>query len=148
MAAVALYGAAVVAAGLASTPQQLKAGEFKCFDDWCAGMLSVRPEDQAGRLVVAVRLENRARGRAMRSNLARAYVELPGGGQIRPDDARSLQTFIEAQGQADIALAFTLPKATRPARFVVTEGIDGLGPGTFIVGDEASPFHARAGWPL
>lgn len=83
----------------------------------------------------------------MKSNLARAYVEIPGGGTVAPVDGRGMQTVIEADGHADVELIFPLA-AVPGARFVVAEGSDTIGPGTFTIGDEVSPFHARAGWPL
>jgi len=47
-----------------------------------------------------------------------------------------------------VQLSFVLPAGQRGARFVVVEGGRGLGPGTFEIGGEASPFHGVAGWPL
>jgi hypothetical protein len=145
---VVLYGAAVVGAGLASGPRQLKPGDTKCFDDWCAGMVGARQDAVAGRLLVDVRLENRGLGRPMRSDLARAYVEVPGRGSVVPQDGHGLQAVLQPGGHVDVELAFDMASVTPGARFVVAEGVDTIGPGTFTIGDEVSSFHARAGWPL
>jgi hypothetical protein len=145
---VALYGAVLVGAGLTAAPRELRPGDTKCFDDWCAGMVAARRDASAGRLVVDVRLENRGRGRAMRSDLARAYLEMASGGTVAPVDGGGLQAFLQPGQQADVELVFDAPGAASAARFVVVEGADGLSPGTFTIGGEGSPFHARAGWPL
>lgn len=145
-AVVVVYGVALVGVGLASRPQQLGVGDVKCFDDWCAGLVSARQDGAAGRWVVDVAVQNRGRGRAMRSNLARAYLELPGGGQVGPADGSGLRTMLQPGQRADVALVF--PTAAAGARLVVVEGDAGVGPGTFEIGGEGSPFHARAGWPL
>jgi hypothetical protein len=146
---VGLYGAVLVGAALAGAPRQLRPGDAKCFDDWCAAMVAARPDVPAGRLLVDVRLENRGRGRAMRADLARAYLEVPGRGAVAPEDGRGLQAFLRPGQQVDVELAFDPPGATSAAaRFVVVEGADTLGPGTFTIGGEGSPLHARAGWPM
>lgn len=146
MSMVLLYAGTLIGAGLASGPQQLMPGDTKCFDDWCASMIGAERDPATGRLVVRVRLENRGRGRAMRSDLARAYVEIPGGGLVAPRDRHALQTFLGPGQPKDIELDFDVAARTSRVRFVVTEGSDTIGPGTFTIGDEASPFHARAGW--
>jgi len=141
---VAVYGVALVGAGLASGARQLRPGDTKCFDDWCAAMLAARPGAAVGTLLVDVQLQNRGRGRAMRSNLARAYVELPGGGEVAPRDGSAMQTFLQPGERADVQLTFVLPPGRHPARFVVVEG-GGFAP---EIGGESSPFHGVAGWPL
>jgi hypothetical protein len=141
---VAVYGAALVGAGLAGRTAELRPGDTKCFDDWCAAMDAVRPDAAAGTLLVDVQLQNRGRGRAMRSNLARAYLELPGGGQVAPRDGSGLQTLLQPGERADVQLTFVVPPGGRPARFVVVEG-GGFSP---EIGGEGSPFHGVAGWPL
>jgi len=145
---VAVYVAVDVGAGLASRPVQLRPGDVKCFDDWCASMTAAHWDPAAGALLVDVRLENHGRGRAMRSNLARAYLEVPGRAPVAPADGGPLHALVEPGRGVDVRLAFAAPPG-RGARFVVVEGdTGGVGPGTFEIGGEASPFHARAGWPL
>jgi hypothetical protein len=141
---VLVYGAMLVAAGLAGGERELRPGDTKCFDDWCASMVAARPDAGAGTLLVDVQLQNRGRGRAMRANLARAYLELPGGGQVAPQDDSAMQTFLQPGERADVQLTFTPPPGSRPARFVVVEG-GGFSP---EIGTEGSPFHGIAGWPL
>ncbi|HYW28139.1 MAG TPA: hypothetical protein VE953_28460 [Terriglobales bacterium] len=145
---IAVYGAALVAAGLAGSARQLRPGDTKCFDDWCAAMVTARQDVASGTLLVDVQLQNRGRGRAMRANLARAYVELPGGGRVAPRDGSALQALLQPGERADVSLTFLVPSGQRGVRFVVVEGAGTLGPGTFEIGGEGSPFHGVAGWPL
>ena len=145
---VLVYGTALVAAGLAGGPRELRPGDAKCFDDWCAAFVTARPDAAAGVLLVDVQLQSRGRGRAMRSTLARAYVEVPGRGEVAPRDGSGLHTVLQPGERAVVHLAFALPDGRRAARFVVVEGGGGLGPGTFEIGGEGSPFHGAAGWPL
>ena len=142
------YGTVLVAAGLTAGAADLRPGDAKCFDDWCAAMVAARPDPAAGTIVVDVQLQNRGRGRAMRSNLARAYLEVPGSGEVAPSDAGGLRTFLQPGQRADVLLSFPAAAGLRGARFVVVEGGGGIGPGTFEIGGEGSPFHRRAGWPL
>jgi hypothetical protein len=147
-AVVAVYGAALVGTGLTSRPQDLRPGAAKCFDDWCAAMLSARQDPAAGTVVVDVQLQNRGRGRAMRSNLARAYLEVQRLAQVPPEDGSPLQTLLQPGQRTDVLLTFPRPPSMDGVRFVVVEGQGGLGPGLFEIGGEGSPFHAKAGWPI
>jgi hypothetical protein len=146
-AVVLAYGAVLVGAGLASHPRQLAAGDAKCFDDWCAALVAARHDATAGAWLVDVELGNHGRGRAMRSNLARAYLEVPGQASVAPADGRPLQTLLQPGERVDVHLVFPAPRSQREVRFLVSEA-DGLGIWTFEIGAEGSPFHARAGWPL
>jgi hypothetical protein len=149
MAAVVLgYGTLLVGVGLASRPQQLAAGDAKCFDDWCAALVGARQDAATGTWLVDVQVQNRARRQAMRSNLARAYLEVPGRGRVAPVDGSGLQTFLQQGGHADVQLTFATLPGARNVRFVVVEGVGGLGFGAIEIGGEGSPFHERAGWPL
>ena len=98
-------------------------------------------------LLVDVELKNRGRGRPMRSNLAAAYVAVDSR-VISPMNGQVLHTTLEAGRSVPVELAFNLPSGMRDALFVVTEGGAGPGPGMITIGDEDSPFHPRAGWPL
>jgi hypothetical protein len=143
-----VYGAALVGTGVAAGSRQLNPGDTKCFDDWCAAMVGARRDTATERLLVDVRLENRGRGRAMRSNLARAYVEMPGRAPVAPDDGHGLQAFLQPGEHVDVVLAFASPAGDSGARFVVVEGSGGVGPGTFTIGGDGGLFHASAGWPV
>jgi hypothetical protein len=139
-----VYGAALLGAGLAGRARQLRPGDTKCFDDWCAAMVAARPGSAAGTLLVDVQLQNRGLGRTMRSTLARAYLEVPGGAQVAPRDGSGLHTLLQPGERADVELTFVVPPGRRPDRFVVVEG-GGFSP---EIGAEGSPFHGVAGWPL
>jgi hypothetical protein len=140
------YAAALLGFALASHPQRLAAGDAKCFDDWCGALVSAE-RDGSGAWVVDVQVQNRGRGRAMRSNLARAYLELPDGRRVAPVDGDGLHALLRPGQRTDVRLAFPAVADARGVRFVLSEG-DGGGLGWFEIGGEASPLHARAGWPL
>jgi hypothetical protein len=143
----AIYGALLLGFGLAGGSLQLRPGDTKCYDDWCASMVAAHPA-AAGTLLVDVRLENRGRGRTMRSDLGRAYLETTNGSQVAPLDGSGMQTLLRPGERADVPLSFRLPSGATATRFVVVEGAGELGPGTFEIGGEGSPFHGVAGWPL
>jgi hypothetical protein len=84
----------------------------------------------------------------MRADLARAYLEVPGRGEVAPLDGGPLLAMLQPGQWADVQLSFVLPPGQRGSRFVVVEGRGALGPGTFEIGGEASPFHGAVGWPL
>jgi hypothetical protein len=144
---VVVYGAALVGVGTTSRAVQLPAGAAKCYDDWCASMTGARADPAGHTLLVDVTLENRGRGRPMRSNLARAYVA-DDAHVIGPRNGQALQSMIDPGRSIPLELAFDLPSGLHDARFVVTEAGAGPGPGMITIGDEDSPFHQRAGWPL
>jgi hypothetical protein len=85
------------------------------------------------------------RGEQPPFDLARAYLEVAGRGEVAPLDGSPLRTRLEPGQQVDAELA---PPSHAGMRFVVVEGTGGLGPGTFEIGGEGSPLHSVAGWPL
>lgn len=143
---VAIYSAVLIGVGLVSTPQQLRPGDAKCFDDWCAAMVDARQD--VGTTIVDVQLQNRGRGRAMRADLARAYLEVRGQGEVEPVDGSVMQTMLQPGQHIDVQLTFRGIASIRGVRFVVTEGTAGFNPGLFEIGGEGSPFHSKAGWSL
>jgi hypothetical protein len=145
---VGAYGGVLLAVGLSSTSQELMPGDVKCFDDWCATMLQAHRDGAAGPVHIDVQLQNRALGRQMHSELARAYLELKDGGELMPLDGRAMQTWLQPGQRVDIELTFPAARNSNPIRFVVVEGTPGSIPGIFEIGGEGSPFHARAGWSL
>jgi hypothetical protein len=144
---VLVYGAALVGVGLTSQAVQLPTGATKCYDDWCASMTGSRADRARHTLLVEVSLENRGRGRPMRSNLATAYVTA-GGRVLGPRNGQALQALLDPGQSVPVELAFDLPTGLRDARFVVTEGGAGPGPGMITIGDESSPLHPKDGWLL
>jgi hypothetical protein len=146
-AVIVVYGAALVGVGMTNRPVQLPTGAAKCYDDWCASMTGARADRANHTLLVDVTLENRGRGRPMRSNLARAYLA-DGAHVIGPRNGQALQAMIDPGQSIPLELSFDLPSDFRDGRFVVTEGGAGPGPAMITIGDEDSPFHQRAGWPL
>jgi hypothetical protein len=143
----AVYAVALFGFGLLSHPTELPLGAAKCFDDWCATMTRTSTDPADGSLLVDVRLENRGRGRAMRSNLANAFVRLGDGAVLRPRNGDVLQALVEPSQGTDVQLRFDRSASAPGAWLVIAEG-SGLGPGSITLDDESSPYHARAGWPL
>jgi hypothetical protein len=110
-------------------------------------MVSYRAGASPSTLAVEVRLENHGR-RAQKSVLARAFVEA-GGQRIWPQNPHDLQVLVPPRGSVNVRLLFTVRARLGSPRFVVTEAASGeLTPGLIVIGDESSPFHAIAGWPL
>jgi hypothetical protein len=62
---VVVYGAVDLAVGFSSRPLRLAPGDFKCFDDWYATM---KGSPRARTVLLEIQLQNRGRGRAMRSD--------------------------------------------------------------------------------
>jgi hypothetical protein len=144
---VLLYAIAVVGVSAASGTTNLKPGDGKCFDEWCASMLGAQAGASPRTVAVQVRLENHGR-RAQKSVLARAFVDA-GGERIWPQNPDDLQVLVPAKGSLDVRFRFSLPTQLASPRFVVTEAASGeLTPGLIVIGDESSPFHTLAGWPL
>jgi len=142
-----LYAAALVGVSAASPATALKPGDLKCFDEWCAAMVSTRRAAPPDTLEVQVRLENRGRG-AQRSILARAFIEA-GGRRFWPRNPEDLQVLIPGGSTVQVRFVFDVPAQAASGRFVVTEAASGeLTPGVIVIGDESSPFHSIAGWPL
>lgn len=145
---VLIYGSVLLAVGLSSgAPRQLKPGDTKCFDDWCVALISARTDAAPGTVQVNVQLQNRGR-RAMRSDLARAYLEIPSGGEVAPADGHAIQAMVPPGQPVDLELVFQSVPRVSGVRFVVSEDPGMIGPGMFEIGGEGSPFHTKAGWPL
>lgn len=142
-----LYAAALVGVSAASGATTLKPGDVTCFDEWCAAMISASTGPSKGSLEIGVRLENHGRG-AQRSLLARAFLEA-GGQRFWPRNPDDLHVLVPGGGSVDVTLVFSMPAQTVSGRFAVTEAASGeLTPGVIVIGDESSPFHSIAGWPL
>jgi hypothetical protein len=142
-----LYAAALLVVSAASSTTTLKTGDMKCFDEWCATMLDAEAGASQNTLAVQVRLENHGRG-AQRSVLARAFVEAAGQ-RYWPRNPDVLHIVVPGGGSVVVRLVFARPTQLASARFVVTEAASGeLTPGLIVIGDESSPFHSIAGWPL
>ena len=144
---VAVYLGGLLGASAASRAADLKPGALKCFDEWCAGPVAADVASGQPGLVVQIRLENHGR-KAQRSILARAFIEA-GGRRLPPRNPDALQVLVPPGQALELNLDFDLPPRLDESRFVVTEAASGaLTPGLIVIGDEASPFHPLAGWPL
>jgi hypothetical protein len=136
----AAYAIALVATGAASRERALRLGEAKCFDEWCAALVTARAVPSG--YALELRLGNRGRS-AQAPDRPHAWLVLDG--RAVPVAVAGLDQRV-APG-ADIALAVTLavPREARAVGFVVTEG---GGPSRLVIGDENSPLHAWSVWRL
>ena len=142
---VALYAMALVGVSLAGGTENLRPGDVKCFDEWCARMVSAQRGGTPSALVVQVDLSNRGRN-AQKSVLARAFIEA-GSKRVWPQNPDDLHVLVSPAGSLEVNLRFVLPAQFGVQRFVVTEAASGtLTPGVVVIGDESSPWHSIAGW--
>ena len=144
LAVVAAYAVALIAVGVTSSPRRLAPGQDKCFDDWCVTLRSVATlpgRDDVRQLTVVV--TSRARRVSQRPDGPAAYlmtdtgtmrIFLPGLDQ-RPQPGQ----------QVPLHTTLTIPAAALAPQLLVTEG--GF-PSRLVIGDENSPGHAKATWPL
>lgn len=144
---VVIYLGGLLAASAEAGAADLTPGELKCFDEWCAGLVTANVASGPSGLVVQVRLENHGRT-AQRSILARAFVEADGR-RLPPRNPDALQVLVPPGQEIELNLDFDLPSRLNVSRFVLTEATSGaLTPGLIVIGDEASPLHPLVGWPL
>jgi hypothetical protein len=147
LAGTSLYLAALLGVSIAGGSRDLRPGDTKCFDEWCATLVRAQATPNGGELVIQTRLDNHG-ARAQRSLLARAFIDA-GGKRRWPENESDLQALVPAGGSIMIAFRFTLPPSSTTARFVVTEAVSGSPtPAAAVIGDESSPLHGLAGWPL
>jgi hypothetical protein len=133
------YAAVLIGTSVSSRPRTLRAGEWKCFDDWCVTLSSVAPTPSGQQLSLAVR--NAGRGRVQRPDTPHAYLELTGRAPVELHPAGLGQQLAAGQ-TAEIPCPIAW---TGTGRLVVTEG---GWPSRFVIGDENTAWHARTGWNL
>ncbi|MDE3149435.1 MAG: hypothetical protein KGL37_08190 [Acidobacteriota bacterium] len=146
---------AIVALVSAATPQRIvPIGQDRCFDDMCFAVVHAETVSQLGTArhpvtakgvfrVVAVRVSNRARGRAMREAGLRALLWSDGEGYgVSPEGQRAWEA---ANGQTAALTArldpgasilsvqvFDLPQKASSPGLVLSHG---LTPGYFVIGE-------------
>ena len=156
---VAAYGIILLAVSLSSRTQPIAMGTDKCFDDWCATVVSAQalPATNGGGetrlLAVTLRISNQAQRAAFRPSQPRVFLELPSGDTLVPSVAaqhdfeshagpqEALAKRLSAGESFQTVLVFSVPAATREAFVVVLEGPESVT--RFLVGDENSPFHKK-----
>ena len=144
---VIVYLAGLGGVGLATRTADLGPGDVKCFDEWCAGMVSATANPGHPGVAVRVRLANHG-SRPQRSLLARAFIEA-GSQRIWPHNPEALQTTVLPGVDTNVNLNFDTLPTGQVTRFVVTEAVSGSPtPAAIVIGDESSPFHHISGWPL
>jgi hypothetical protein len=158
------YAVVLVGVSLISETRQLTLGTDKCFDDWCATVISARslPETKGlvGTKLVAITLgiSNRARRAAFHPSQPRVTLVLGLGDTVTPSDAAQREFEKQAGPQESLAkrlvagdkfqttLIFTVPAATREASVVLLEGPALIT--RVLVGDENSFFHRKMVYPI
>ncbi len=144
---VIVYSGCLLGFSLWTKAADLGPGDLKCFDEWCAGMVSATASPGHPGVVVRVRLANHGR-QPQRSLLARAFIET-GSQRIWPHNPEALQTTVLPGVDTNVDLNFDTLPTGKVTRFVVTEAVSGSPtPASIVIGDESSPFHPIIGWPL
>lgn len=137
---VIMYAAALVTVSVATPPSSMAIGQWKCFDDWCASVTSLTRTGDA--VVVTLSVQNRGR-REQAPDTPRAWFVHDG----RRDQLAVPGLASRVPGGAVQALPqirLMAPRSESPM-LVITEG--GF-PSRLVIGDDNSPFHPQAGWPL
>ena len=144
LAVVVVYGVALAAVGLTSRARHLPYGQAKCFDDWCATLQSVvAVPGQDGRRELTVVVTSRARRAEQRPDSPAAYLVTASGRARIP--LPGLDQRLAPGQMVDLRFALAVPASVRDPQFLITEG--GF-PSRLVIGDENSPWHASATWPL
>ena len=83
--AASIYFAIVIAVSIMSPRREYRVGDTQCFDDWCIAVSGARRQvPSAGPFEVALRLSNRARGRAMGEKGTVVYLTDAAGRRYDP----------------------------------------------------------------
>lgn len=153
----AVYVAAVGAAGLMSSRRWIALGADQCFDDWCAAVETVQHATELGGAkaggefwIVGLRLSNHGRGRAQAALDAHVTLESPDAREFAPSPAgQRAWEFVHGES-IPLSVRITAGDTVRTTRvFDVPAGLDDLGlrvihgefPGRIILGDSNSLFH-------
>jgi hypothetical protein len=138
LAVVALYTASLLTASVASKPRTLADGQWKCFDEWCATLVS--GSHGAGELRLAIGIRNNGRS-AERPDAPHAY--LVSNGHRTSLAVPGLAQRLGPHDQQTLYVTAALPP--RGTRLLITEG--GF-PSVLSIGDENSPLHAKTAWAV
>ncbi|MBS1707583.1 MAG: hypothetical protein JSS65_02550 [Armatimonadetes bacterium] len=130
----AVYACVLLGVGLSSRPTQMRPGDLKCYDEWCATVSGVH--GQSEKSVVLVRVENHGR-RAQRPDTPQLFVKR--GDRWEEVEAPGLRDRVPGKSSAELHISVD----GSVQDVLVTEG---GGPAPWVVGEEKSPFHAKAYW--
>jgi hypothetical protein len=142
--AVAVYTVALTVVGVGSSPRHLALGQVKCFDDWCVTLRSIAAvagHDDARQVTLVV--SSRARRISQRPDNPAAYLMT--NASTTPILLPGLDQRLQPGQEVQLHTRITIPAAAHDPRLLVTEG--GF-PSHLVIGDENSPWHAKATWPL
>jgi hypothetical protein len=137
---VGIYAVALIGTSLTSHRSMLQLGEAKCFDDWCFSVDKVSRSPQG--LTLAVAASNNGR-HPERPDTPRAFLVVDG--KPVAIDCPKLSEQVGGHGENPFTIQLPVPLGAKTLDFLVTEG---GGPSPFIIGDENSPLHAKAVWPI
>jgi hypothetical protein len=137
----AIYMTALVSVSFAQPRRVLHLGDLRCFDDWCITVENVLRS--GARYDVALRVSSRALRVSQRAPDAAVYLTDDRGRRYDPlPDASAVPLSVLLQPGESIpaSRSFTVPEDARQVGLIVNHG---TGPGSLVIGDEASLFHKR-----
>ncbi len=137
---VAAYGAGMLVASTIATTRDLRVGEWKCFDEWCATLTAAPRAGDDVQVVLSLRNSGR---REQAPDSPRVWLV---HGPVREEVVvPDLGSRIAGGGTRQLpAVHLRAPLPEQPL-LVVTEG--GF-PSFLVIGDDNSPFHPQRGWRL
>ncbi len=145
-----LYIAAIVVVSLLSSRQVLRAGERRCFDDWCIAVESARVianpvRSEVEECSVRMRISSRARGARQREKGVAVYVvDTQGHRYVAAPDSSEVpfDTLLGPGESIAVTRRFGIPSAVHGLALIIRH--EGFYPGALIIGDEQSLFHKPA----
>ena len=141
----AVYFTLLLAVSFAQPQHVLHVGDLRCWDDWCLTVENVRqsPENGRARYDVALRISSHALRVSQRALDAKVYLVDHQGRRYDPlpdDSAIPLNILLHPGESIPTSRTFTLPPDAREVGLIANHGV---GPASFIIGDESSFFHKR-----
>jgi hypothetical protein len=154
----AIYAVTLVVVSLVAPQERLRAGEVRCFDEWCIAVASASRQPSIGNVsangvfyVVTVRVSSRSRGRRQREVDVYTYLtdRLGRRFDVSSTGQNALQraglagvpvtSFVDPGGSFESHLAYDVPKDATDIGFVKTSYA--WFPARLIIGESSSFLH-------
>lgn len=141
-----LYLALVVAVSLMAPPRTVAAGENRCFDDWCMGVVAVThtATETAVVYTVTLRLTNQARRVAQREQGVVVYLVDETGQSFAAavdETAVPFNVLLQPSEVVTTTRTFRVPTPVGALRLAVAHDGGRRFPGLFIINDDSSLGH-------
>jgi hypothetical protein len=155
---IAIYAVTLVAVSLTTPQKNLRAGEVRCFDEWCITVAGASRQPRIGDVsasgifyVVTVQVSSRSRERRQREVDVYTYLTDIRGRRfdVSPAGQGALQgaglagapvtSFLDPGGSFESRLAYDVPKDVTDVGFVKTS--HGWFPTRLIIGESSSFLH-------